>query len=367
VERKITSPNLGSTGLAVLVVDATIVFSQEVERTADQIIAATPDDPMIRANALRWKTYATSAAFAAGGHGDPAASLLDLWVLAVAQQRFFEDHAVELFGEQHKLAVATATELTRRIALIWDAVAPSAEDRAEAQNLVRKLASTNPVTDLYYVRKPIDPRVLQAFLTEVSGLVNVAHDIQRSVASLQRLLRAHAAILPRQIRWQAELATLDLSRLYGLDPETAAHEVGRLQTSLEDIGQGMEQLTPLVTSERETILRSIHMERVAVLGQLDVMLRQTRGWASGETALLRDTIARERELLLAAVEEQRTAAVRDVEAAADRATGQITRSGHILLREAFLGLLLLWAIVLVSGTAAAILVRRLSRSGKPGA
>ncbi len=369
VERKVKEPTLGSAQLDVLVVDATIVFSQEVERAADRIIAGSPDDLAARINALRWKTYAISAAFSAGGHSDPAASLLDLWVLCAAQQRFFEEHATEFFGNQHTVAVDVAADLSRRVARIGDAVTASPEARAQAHSFVEKTAATNPVTDLYFVQKTLDPKTVQAFTTDVTDLVNVAYDLQKTAASLQRLLRAHAAILPRQIRWQAELATFDLGALYGIDRETAAHEIERLQANLESLATAADQIPEVVAKEREAALRAIEEERAIVLRQLDGMLRQTQGWASGESATLRETLSRERALILTSLDQQRVAAVRDVETAARRATDEatvrLTQAGRTLIREALIGLLLLWVIVLLSGAAAVLLIRRLSSERKP--
>ncbi len=371
LERRVPNAGVKSSQLETLIVDATLVLSQEVERAADRIIAGSPESPTIRANALRWKTYAISAAFAAGSRGDPAASLLDLWSLCLAQEHLFQEKGASLFGDRQDIALETARSLTTRFQAFADTVVPLPEDRADARRWAAHLAERSPVTDLYFVRRMLEPEEVERFSTDVGGIVDVAHGLQRSAASLQKLLRAHAAILPRQLRWQVELATLDLAVLYGIDPREIGLVLGRLEHNVGALGTDVDTLSRGISREVDTALRALTGEREATLDRLDAMLSQTREWTSLEVAGSFEALARERELVLAALEDQRRAAVAEVETAAERASERaaerFTGAVRQLLREALIGLALLWAVILVTGTGAWLLVRRLARSRHPPA
>ncbi len=365
LERRVSNAGLTSSQLEALTVDATLVFSQEVERAADRICMGSPDHPAVRANALRWKTYAISAAFAAGSRGDPAASLLDLWSLCLAQQRLFEEKGAVFFGDRQDIALQTARSLSSRFQALADTVVPLPDDRAEARSWATRLAEDNPVTDLYFVRRMLTPEEVEQFSSEVGGLVEVAHSLQRSATSFQRLFRAHAAILPRQLRWQAELATLDLAVLYGIEPVEIGQTLAGLETNVETLGNDVDTLSRGISREVETVLRALAEEREVVLDRLDTMLDRTRDWTSREAAGSLEALAREREAIVEALDTQRRAAVADVEAAAERATTRVTEATRQLLREALFGLALLWGLVLVTGTGTWLLVRRLARPRGP--
>lgn len=97
----------------------------DVVRTADSIIALTPDR-RVKLAAVRWKIHATRAGVAAAMQGLPDVAMADMWILC---RRMSEAFAATpdslLFGEGSDMARELAVDLDRRVARLARQTLPS--------------------------------------------------------------------------------------------------------------------------------------------------------------------------------------------------------------------------------------------------
>ena len=90
-------------------------LSSEVSRTADSIVAVSPD-LSVRLAAIKWKIRVTRVAVSAAMQSIPEVALADMWILCRRMDDAFSATPDSLlFGPQSGLARRTAAQLERRI------------------------------------------------------------------------------------------------------------------------------------------------------------------------------------------------------------------------------------------------------------
>jgi hypothetical protein len=111
LETTVPHSALSSVKLRALLNDFIPRFSDQVEESADRILAESTD-PEIQRNALLWKSNSISACFQAASRTDPLAAYLDVWILCRQMTQLIEAPSPSpYFGTSQGLAVPTSRQL----------------------------------------------------------------------------------------------------------------------------------------------------------------------------------------------------------------------------------------------------------------
>ena len=222
-------------------------YSRRIEFASDQIAGST-SNPEVQRQSLLWKLGAVPAAFLAIVHQDPAAVLIDLWALCAQQTAYFTTGAGKhLFGDQQVVAVTTARQLeTEAAAMATDLLRP--ESVVAAREGIARWSAEHPLENDLFARTSIISMMARIFPDGTSGLSHTLNSMQAEVADLKGRLTLQMDQLPRQARWQAELAATDLAE--------------RL------VAQELPNVSQLVKTEREVVLADIERQRLATLAEL---------------------------------------------------------------------------------------------------
>jgi len=361
LDRGLRGAQMTTAQLDIHMADIVLYFVDSVERAADRLTAASNGDATVRDAALRWKIYTVPAVFTAAFHDDPLASYLDLRIFTIQMRRFFATGAGRsLFGEHQQIAIATCEDLERRIGELGVFITSDPTLQEEARGLTESLAEADPLEDLYFLRKPLDPAQIKNYIVDARGVVDVAHDINRNIAAIRRLIAAQLSVLPRQAGWQAQLSTLEMLRSSGVDLGEARAQAAQLTKNFDTLTNTVDSIPDLVSSERAKVLQDVNQLQIRTLRQLEAMLLQTQGWTEEQRRIVLEQISEERRALVETVDRERTAAVQDLRTSGDRAILHLHETADQLINRVFRKILVVWFIVLVTAILGVLLVRRLS-------
>ncbi|MHC5052282.1 MAG: hypothetical protein ACYTGK_16940 [Planctomycetota bacterium] len=222
---------------------------------------------------------------------DPRAALIDLWALAIQNERFFrEGYGKELFGPHHELTLRVNVDGLELIeAVAADYYTPEAYKEVEAK--IREFADAHPVGDLS--RRPLhisvaaeDDRSLTWF-SRWAGIQPVTAGIDRIADEVDQISWL-LTWLPETSRWQAKLMLLDLDR----DPtirqlvsnaNTATEAIVRLEelgrelpsTIRKEITLALDEIDTRQTQVRETLKQS--QDLMAEVGSIVNTTQETVG------------------------------------------------------------------------------------------
>ncbi len=303
LEQLTPEARLSSMQLRVLVNDFALRFNSRVEEGADQILAQT-SDRTIRRNAILWKKNATSAAFRAAARTDPLGAYLDLWILNRQTAALFTSpEGSQLFGPYQGIAVATCRDLEPDLKNIYTAIGSDLPglntinvaadcDVPVGETFVAQFAADYPVRNLYFERKSLSARYIQAVSKPVHELYEVVGQLQENLNELQKLSIVYAEHVPKQARWEVELLLLDSGQI-----ETIARPLAQFSAMADSVAQ----VTPIVTSmpqlvqqERHQVQQFVAQERLATMDQIDRMRQATMGDIQRERIAVLDSIREER-------------------------------------------------------------------------
>ncbi len=304
-------------------------FIFAVEQTADEIAAHT-DDPRIELNTLRWKIAAASASDRAASQMAPVLGLLDTWALAMQMREYLDSgQGSSLFGLQQPRAVKVATDLANEAEGIARTLGPPREFQRELR-FVHGYAIAHPIESLDFARASVVDLWAQETGTETK-LIDTLGTVPEAMAQTSDLMRMYGDTVPSQMLWRAQLA----AQKSGIGSK-------EVQAALQRLDERLARLTAMADATPEVINGVVR----------DVRSRLDSSWVQ-----TLETIRSERIALAAAVNEERVAAMKDVDAqrqalAADAArissqvisdTGTQVRR---LMREA-LSLIIVLAIVVL--------------------
>ena len=300
--------------------------TQEIDVAMGEILDGT-DDPVTVANAMRFRTAAVSEVRRAALRINPIAAAVDSWVLQVQLRTFFRDgDGTEALGDRAEVVDRMLAAIGMDLDVALDRMLL---DRDLAESLILDLASEHAITSLTIAR----PSAISPVAREDDRL----RTLMDSVATFEFIAgaayhRLGSALddFPQDLRWQADLAVrqlLDdesvdqaLSSLDLLDLEMQAVHgaIREIPVSLEDKGDSivasierlsqdaMDEVTEVVDDGFDRMLVLVQQERVAVQEDFERQRLETI-----------EILQLERELVLAAVGEEREALVRGVAAERD--------------------------------------------------
>jgi hypothetical protein len=242
--------------LRLRLTDYYIRFTGEIEASADQIIHEAAD-PEIKRAALMWKIYGISAMNKAINMPDPVASFYNAWPLSKQMIDFFDSGlGKEKLGEYHKIALENCLKLEGLLDSIVLEVG-GIENYQRAEPKVDKWVKDHPIKDLYFTRET----TLKYFAEELGqqnfGLGKSVSTITELLIELSNKVNLYADILPRQARWQADLALM----YYLGDSGMVLSRIDRLINSFESITAIVEMTPELLDHNRDAALSNIDLQR----------------------------------------------------------------------------------------------------------
>jgi hypothetical protein len=304
-----------------------------LEATADDI-AARSNSPSVREAMIRFKSNAVLAMQGALLQPDPVAALIDAWALLVQMEQALPKWGAVTQPEQADIVQRSLGMLETEVEALWRELSGS-EDVSQLHQLVHEWATKHPLTEPLVTRESTVP--LLAAFTDRSGvgLLGTTAALATGAQDLVARMDVYAGSLPRQARWQAELAVQEM--VEGTPVLTSAmDELGRAVDVLMRMGAVAGNAPAVVAREREALEDFISSERLAVMdgirGERVAMLDGIRG----ERMAMMDQLHVERVETLAQTD---TMGRRWVDHAFDRAEALVE---HIFLW--LLGLVLLFVL-----------------------
>ena len=317
-----------------------------LEVLAEDIARHTDSEPVRRAM-LEFKVNAVPTLQAALFQPDPVAALVDAWALVAQLQGVLPESAEGVSPEVLARAQDGLRQVEAELEAQWKELAGT-DDLSPVRERVHQWASEHPLQGHAYARESTVP--LLAGLTDQSRqrLMRRAATLVEDTRDLTTRLDLYAGSLPRQARWQAELAATDMfsAALDAPALRTALGELDRTVDILDRLG-GLAANTPaLVARERAAVLDALERERLAL-----------QGFVTGERQAILSS-ARD------ALHAERVATLQQVDGLAggwvDHAFDRATR----LVDRVFLWLLGLALLMLVGGLLIAVVVARAWRGAR---
>jgi hypothetical protein len=237
-------------------------FSGQIEETGDQI-AAGATDPRIRKEALIWKADAIPALRASLFRADPLVAVLDTWVLAEQLIDYLETGPGRArLGEWAEVALVAPREMRTELMELVDLVIPG-EGLERGRQFVESWAAANPIVDSIASRRSIIQEATSFKTRAGVGGAELVGSLAVTLDDTLRQVEAYAIYIPKQARWEAQLAVVELLGEENLD--RAVKTLPVLLDSAESLGGTLEDLPGLVSAEREAVLAALRRERIESL------------------------------------------------------------------------------------------------------
>jgi hypothetical protein len=315
-----------------------------MEDTADRAVAADRD-PAARALALQYKTDAVPLMIRALTRPDPVAALLGAWAYALQLKEYFGRDGAAGTGPARTALLEGVNrmegELVRYAGTLSDG--PGLE---RARGFVERFARDHPLEGLAG-RQTVEVQLAELTAGgELGWSASVARaqsDFEDAMARMDAL----SASMPKQMRWQAERAVVDV-----LGAQGAADLPGDL-AALAALARGaavrLEGLPTLLGGEREAVLAALRTETRALEAWAGAERRLLQGFVSGERDEALARLSSERVAILAALAAERAAALEGVRDERMAAMQDLERIGQGLVdRLAMRAALLLGALAIAA-------------------
>ena len=307
--------------------DFTSRHARVIERAADAIMQAS-GDPAVRERALLWKLQAIPEVHRAAFKSDPLVGLIDTVVLCGQMLEFFRDGAgSELFGKHQHIAIEAYESLNRDIWRLSESITLSG-DPATMRKMIAEYVTEHPIDDELFLRDSVEP--LLAFVAKGrAGAGTVILGLGEVLDDLSKRLTIYTEHLPREARWQAELAAMRL--MQNLPVEDALLAAESVAESHEQLAESHDLLAQSVASA----LDLIPAEHEAAYGELENLTQRTIGEINRQRE---DTIAAlrlEREALVRAIEVQSELALQRVREERIATMGQLEQMLETTIDSSF--------------------------------
>ncbi len=352
-----TTAGLSSLELRAMLDDYVKRFADDVEATADQILAQETDR-QIRINALLWKTNGISTCFQAASRSDALSAFFDIWILNKQSIALLEHTSdTPLFGRWQGLALQTCRQLDQPLVGIQSRIGT---DFPIGEDFVISFARDHPISDLYFRRASIAARYtdyIERIEVTNKELMDVVSGLDQRLDQLHKLSALYAEFLPKQARWQSELMLMESlpSSILAAPLEDLSVTAGAIDR-LAAVGEALPQL---VERERDHMLKAVTQERMAALDAVDQMLGETMAQLRDERVAVVDAMRTERVLVGQELSAYADALLAKSEPALTKGLDEITERGVFLTDHTFKRLAQLGILTLIFMTAMLLIVMRL--------
>ena len=265
-------------------------LSAVIVTSADRIKETAPNRAIQR-EALLFKIQAVPALREALFRPHPYNAILDSWVLTRQMSDYFETGRGGIaLGDAAPEAAATCRDLESHIEAVAASMTQSGDVTA-IRDFARKFASEHPIHDSILGRESTVSLVTETQFQETFSTTEVAGSLVVTTDDLIRRLDVYSDQLLHEARWQAELFTMDLERMYQADQvfqlaekavqsaEEATATANRLLPQLEAALASAEAAPDMIARERAAAVEAlaqelsrtiafVHEERVASLAHV---------------------------------------------------------------------------------------------------
>jgi hypothetical protein len=287
-----------------------------VETAADRIRSESRQ-PAVRRQALIWKADGIPAIYTAALRPDPLAGALDLWVLLYQMESYFESGpGRDAFGARQEVAVAA---MKQTVSLAEETATSLYTDRDafdRRRTEVREFARAHPIEGTFSSRESVLTELAKFSKTGSSGTLAAVGQATETLADISLRLNAYVTLLPKIVRWEAELASEDVTGRDSLGGTLDdIHNIGdaarRAGGFLDDVPGTVRQasvpLGELLDRQRAEMLSAIDRQRLALTAYVT---------SEREAALA--AVAEERRAAMASIAEERAAVLAGLDGLAKR-------------------------------------------------
>jgi len=320
------------------------LYSAEIEAAADKIIFESPS-AVARRQALVWKAEAIPVLQRSLLNTDPIAATVDTWAFIFQMKAYMEQPSVKQgFGELYPVVAETLKKMDADMEQQILRAAPSA-NITHLRQRIGSWAEAHPIRTGLAGRETADAEVISRTEQSDLGAVASIKALGESLGDITARLDSYNAYLPKQARWQAELALMDLMR----DPQIsgAVSNVGVLSDALAKTSGSMEHLPEIMGKAREAVLADVESQRLGIqafmrqerLETMDTLKREriaTVAAMDSERLAATADFQRERQIVLDALRGERIAAMNDLNAAGDKALKDLNAQARSLIDLMFL-------------------------------
>lgn len=298
----------------------------QVEAAADEIIASTAD-PSVKRAAVEWKAEAIPALREALYEPGPLRALFDSWVFSNQMAVFYSTGpGASRLGDRGPIAVRTSLDMERQLRDVAASFTKSG-DVTRARAAARNWAVAHPITTRIAHR---ETTLSQAGENADAGALTATEtlsDMTMTVDDLNRKIEVYTDQLLRQVRWEAELITMDLSNQLGLDQamplaSQAVNSVGEITESVDEVAGTVdvavttlvdampllervvaviEQAPTLISSERAAAIIAVQEELTRTIQfvreEREVALQHVTAERLAALQTLQDSIVEERKIV----------------------------------------------------------------------
>ena len=344
-------------------------FAGRIEESGNKILFET-DDPEVSRQALIWKAEGLPAVRAALFRPEPLTALLDTWALMEQLMDFFETGpGRERLGDWADVTRDASRVMRDEVMAVLEVMVRE-EDLARGEEFVNSWAAKHPITDSIAGRQSM-MREVGIFKTKTgTGGLKIVGSLAVTMDDMLRQIEGYTATIPKQVRWEAQLAILEMA-----GPENIARSVDLLPVLLdtaEAVAGHVQDLPSLVSHEREEVLNALRRERIESLVFLRQERLETLAQLSAErvavlehTEQLRvavtDALHTEVALINEMIQEQRAQTMLEMESIAERTVDGTFERAADLVDHVFLRVLLALALIFIGCALLVLLAWRLFR------
>ncbi len=262
--------------------DFTEFFVAVIEDATDVIIEQAEDEDL-RHRVMVARLRVVTAFLDAVSQPDPVASLVDVWAFCLQLQDFVTDGAGrERFGEHQEVVIAATDTIVAEVENVVASVS-GGEGTPVVASFVRSWADEHPITVLPFTRGTSAVELAEQMERQDGGPLAALGRLQTGVDDVVEQMQRYLGILPRMVRWQAQLilhqALYDEPRIVQSLDSLDAVTAGLLEMSAfvqalpgdlrADALEALEELRPYIENERARLLGEIDAQRRAVFEDID--------------------------------------------------------------------------------------------------
>lgn len=353
LQKQVGNENLDVGALRIRVRDLARRLPAMLEVMADDISANSDSEPVRRAM-LEFKVNSVPTLQAALFQPDPVAALVDGWAFVAQLEDVLPKSAAGASPDSMARAQEGLRHVEAELEEQWKEVSGQ-EDVSQAHERVHQWAAEHPLTGHAYAREST-VQLLSGLTTQSrQRLLRSAASLLEDTRDLTARMDVYASSLPRQARFQAQLAAAEMAA-EALQAPALREAVGELNRTVDILDRfgGLAANTPaLVARERTAVLDALDRERLSL-----------QEFVSGERQAVLAGVGQERAAVVDALHSERVATLQQLDGLAggwvDRA---FDRANHLVDRV-FLWLLALGALALVGGVIIAALLSRAWRQSR---
>ena len=310
-------------------------FSGRVEQAADEIIRST-DNREIKMNALQWKINVIPRALESLVILDPRAAGIDIYALAGQMENFFKyGNGKDLFGEYQSIAIKASEDIMDEVERLADDFRDKSY-RQETTEIFNNWIKDNPIEDIQFHRRSAFEFMAKTLGAEEYDIGTAVGGIEQGVHDIRRQITVYTEFLPKQTKWQAQLASYEI--LGDSVVEKTFNNMERVVNSTERISKVAEETPALVKDIQRSSFEEIDRQRLLTLTAL-----------ANERAIFIDEIRKERAEILKNINQQRYETLERVEKLAEKTINQSSILADDLIDKIFLRTLILLAIIFIGG------------------